>query len=145
MTTCKELMTHAVVTCLKSDSVADVVHMMEAADVGSIPVVQSTNWKCLVGIITDRDIATRIVGRRLPPNTKVGDVMTLLIVTCRPDDDIAAAMAKMRKYQVRRIPIVEDNNTIVGIIAQADIARYMDAQSTGEMVSGISEDTLVEV
>jgi CBS domain-containing protein len=139
-------MSRAVVTCNEDDVVVDIARMMEAANVGSIPVVQSANLKRLVGILTDRDIVLRVVANERNPNlTKANAVMTPIVVTCHPDDDIETAMDKMGNHQIRRIPVVDNDNMVVGIIAQADIARHMDRQSTGSVVGEISEETKVEI
>ena len=144
MTTCKTIMTQNVFVCEADDNLVDVARLMMSGNVGSIPVVDSAKWKNLVGIITDRDIVLRAVANQHNPNgTPVRDVMTTNVITCHPDDDIQKALSKMSEYQVRRMPIVNDDGTIVGIIAQADIARYMDTESTGTVVNKISEETPV--
>ena len=141
MTTCKDVMTKFVVTAEIHDPVINVARQMESANVGSIPVVSNRDTQVLVGILSDRDIVIRVVALNLSPNiTLVSDVMTPIVFGCHPDDSIETAMKKMAAHQVRRIPIVDDNNRIVGIIAQADIARYANRQITGTVVEEISEE-----
>lgn len=142
MTTCNDLMTKSIVACDAHDNVINLARKMDAANVGSIPIVQSLESQDLVGIISDRDIVTRVVAPNLNPNTtRAVDVMTPVVFTCHPDDHIDVAMAKMAEHQVRRIIVVDHNNRVVGIIAQADIARYMDRKATGAVVGEISEET----
>lgn len=142
MKTCKDVMTKSVVTAEVQDNVINVARQMDAANVGSIPVVLNRDGQELVGILSDRDIVIRVVALNLSPNTTlVRDVMTPLVFSCHPDDSLDTAMAKMAAHQVRRIPIVDDKNRIIGIIAQADIARYVDRQTTGTVVEEISEET----
>jgi CBS domain-containing protein len=114
---------------------------MKSKDIGSIPVVENEETNKLVGIVTDRDLALKIVAEgRDPQTTKVTDVMSRKVVTCRDDDDMHKALDAMSKHQLRRIPVVDKDNRIVGIIAQADVAtRVNDAKKTAELVKGISQ------
>jgi CBS domain-containing protein len=145
MVSCKTIMTQTVFICEADDNIVDVARLMMSGNVGAIPVVASAKWRNLVGIITDRDIVLRVVANQHNPNTAiVSQVMSPNVVTCHVDDDIEQAMSKMSEHQIRRIPIVNNDGTLAGIIAQADIARYMDSQSTGEVVTKISEQTMAE-
>jgi CBS domain-containing protein len=115
--------------------------LMKSKDIGSIPVIENEQTKKLVGIVTDRDLALKIVAEgRDPKTTKVEAVMAHNVVTCRVDDDVQKALDSMADYQLRRIPIVNNNNKIVGIIAQADVATRVDEpEKTAEMVMEISQ------
>ncbi len=141
MTTCSNVMTKNPVCAYPDDSVAHVARLMKNEDIGPVPIVQDDATKKLVGIVTDRDLAINVVAEELDPkNTSVRDVMTTDVVTCRAGDDIATALDAMSKNQLRRIPVVEDGNMLVGIIAQADVATRMNTpQKTGEVVREISE------
>lgn len=142
MIRCNEIMTQSVVSSEAQDIVINIARKMDAANVGSIPIVRSSDSQELVGIISDRDIVMRVVVPNLSANTtQASEVMTPVVFTCHPDDSIETAMAKMAEHQVRRIPIVDENKRLVGIIAQADIARYVDRQTTGTVVEEISEET----
>jgi CBS domain-containing protein len=105
-------------------------------------VDDSHDGKTLVGIVTDRDLAIKVVGEgRDPQNTRVEDVMTKKVITCRADDDVQNAMQAMAQYQLRRIPVVDDNGHLVGIISQADVATRVDEpKRTAEVVKEISKD-----
>ncbi len=94
----------------------------------------------LLGIVTDRDLAIKVVAEeRDPGTTRVKDVMTTDVVTCRESDDIETALDALSKNQLRRIPVLHDGNMLVGIIAQADIATRLNPEKTGEVVREISE------
>jgi CBS domain-containing protein len=114
---------------------------MKDKDVGPVPIVQDKISKKLLGIVTDRDLALKVVAAGRDPNTTtVRDVMTTDVVTCREDDDIEQALDAMSHHQLRRILVVDNDKMLVGIIAQADVATRMDEpEKTGEVVKEISE------
>jgi CBS domain-containing protein len=138
---CKEIMTEDPVCCLPGDTVDQAAQLMKDDDVGSIPVIADQKTKRLLGIITDRDLAIKVVApAREISAVKVEEVMTNDPVTCHADDDLNEAVDAMEMHQVRRIPVVDDNNRIIGIIAQADIAiRVREPATTAEMVEEISK------
>ena len=138
-----DIMTKDLVYSRPSDMVSDVAQLMKEEDIGPVLIVDDSNdGKRLVGIVTDRDLAIKVVGEgRDPQNTRVEDVMTESLVTCRASDDVQSAMRAMAQYQLRRIPVVDDNGQLVGIISQADLAtRLNEPQSTAEVVKEISRD-----
>lgn len=138
-----DIMTKDLVYSLRSDMVSDVAQLMKKEDIGPVLIVDdSRDGKRLVGIVTDRDLAIKVVGEgRDPQNTRVEDVMTKKVITSRADDDVQNAMQSMAQYQLRRIPVVDDNGHLVGIISQADVAtRLNEPQSTAEVVKEISRD-----
>ena len=119
--------------------VQDAAKLMKDEDVGIIPVVESKGSKKLVGVITDRDIAIRVVADgAASSNSSVRDVMTSNITTSAPGDSVKDVMELMGRVQVRRIPIV-DKGELVGIIAQADIVREADDKRAERTVEKISE------
>jgi CBS domain-containing protein len=134
-------MTKNLVCCLPDDSVANAAELMKSKNIGSIPVIENEQSQKLVGIVTDRDLALKIVADALDArSTKVETVMTHKLVTCHADDDLQKALDAMAEHQLRRIPVVDDNNRIVGIIAQADVARRADQpEKIAEMVKEISQ------
>lgn len=138
-----DIMTKDLVYSLPSDMVSDVAKLMKDEDIGPVLIVDDSNdGKKLVGIVTDRDLALKVVGEgRDPKSTRVEDVMTDRLVTCRADDDVQNAIQAMSQNQLRRIPVVDDNGQLVGIISQADVAtRLNEPQSTAEVVKEISRD-----
>lgn len=119
-------------------SVREAARLLESEDIGSLPVVE--DGAHLVGVITDRDIALRVVARGLDPGeTSVGEIASRELVTLTPDDDLDDALALMARAQVRRVPIVVREDELVGVVSQADIARS-DAKEkhVGEVVEAIS-------
>lgn len=141
MTTCRDVMTADPVSCLGSATVDQVAQMMRSEDVGPMPIVDNFQTRKLIGIVTDRDLAIKVVAEgRDPSSTRVQDVMTRDVATCHPEDDLQKALDLMAANQVRRIPVVDPYGAIVGIIAQADIAtRQENHIKTGEVVEEISK------
>jgi len=138
--TCGNLMTRDPSSCLPGDSVATAAKIMKQQDVGPVLVVSDNSELRLVGIVTDRDIAVNVVAEgRDPYSTRVDSIMSSSLVTCREDEDVSRAVKQMAEYQVRRIPVVDENNRVVGIIAQADIARSGQDEQVGELVEDISQ------
>ena len=134
----QDLMTKNPTTCLETAPVVEAARLMERAGVGSIPVLEGGK---LVGIVTDRDIAVRVVaGGRDPQQTKIQDVMTRDPQCVTVDEPIDRVMEVMESRQVRRIPVIDTGGKLVGIIAQADIARMGDDHATGDVVEAISKE-----
>ncbi len=143
MKKCEEVMTKNPVCCVPSDNVAKVAEMMKHENIGPIPVIENEQTRKLVGIVTDRDLAMKIVAEgRDARSTKVDVVMTQKVVTCHADDDLQKALDTMSEHQLRRIPIVDKDNRILGIISQADVAtRVNQPEKTAEMVKEISQSS----
>lgn len=141
MKKCDSVMTKNPVCCLPDDMVAEVARLMKRENIGPIPVIENEETRKLVGIVTDRDLALKIVAEgRDAKSTKVETVMTRKVVTCRADDDLQIALDAMSKHQLRRIPIVDNDNKILGIISQADVATRIDQpEKTAEMVKEVSQ------
>jgi CBS domain-containing protein len=139
MATCREVMTREPACCQSTDSLVRVAQVMKTEDVGAVPIVD--NSKKLVGMVTDRDIVVKAVADgRACESATVGDAMSTDVVTCREDEDIEAAVSRMAERQIRRIPVVDRNGNLCGIIAQADIATRVNRdKTTGELVEAISE------
>jgi CBS domain-containing protein len=135
-------MTEDLVYSMPEDSVAEVAQLMKKEDIGPVLIVDSDDTKRLVGIVTDRDLALKVVAEgRDPETTTVKEVMTRKLVTCRPEDDVEKAMQAMAQYQLRRIPVVDENMRLVGIISQADVATRVDEpERTAEVVREISQE-----
>jgi CBS domain-containing protein len=144
MKNCQEIMTQNPVCCLADDTVYSIAQQMQSADIGALPVVENHNTKKLIGIVTDRDLAIRVVGTSQDVTyTRVAAVMTSTPVICHPDDNLDTVLMLMANHQIRRIPVVDDNGQVVGIIAQADIAIHLDNNNkVGQVVGEISQPTL---
>ena len=121
-----------------SASVVEAARLMREGHIGSLPITDDDQ---LVGMITDRDITTRVVAEAADPQTtSVGDVYSRDLISVEPDKDLEEALQLMARHQVRRLPVVE-NGRLVGIVAQADIALTLreNETKTGELVEAISE------
>lgn len=141
MKKCNEVMTKNPVCCLPGDLAAEAAKRMKSNNIGSIPVIENEQTKKLVGIVTDRDLTLKIVAEGLDAKTtKVEAVMTHKVITCLADDDFQKALDAMSEHQLRRIPVVNNDGNIVGIIAQADVAtRVNQPEKTAEMVKEVSQ------
>ena len=138
---CREVMTDNPVCCLPSDTVSQAARIMRREDVGPVPVVNDDQHKQLIGIVTDRDLALKVVAESRDPNhTMVSDVMTSTIIACRETDDASTAIKAMEEHQIRRVPVVDAEGKIVGIISQADVAnRIREPKKIAEVVHEISQ------
>ena len=118
-----ELMTKDPAVVHPDDTVREAASRMERNDCGCLPVVENGNSGRLVGVVTDRDIATRAVGHGRGPDTQVSEIMSADPHCCRSEDDVATVQQIMAEEQVRRVPVVDQDGRPVGMIAQADLAR----------------------
>jgi CBS domain-containing protein len=133
---CREIMTSNVQTATRDMSLRDVATMMRDGDMGSVPVVESGK---LVGIVTDRDIVVRAIAEGKDSSAAVGEAMTTEIFSVRPDDFVFEAIRLMGDKQVRRVPVVDENGALAGIIAMADVALEMeDEREIAETLEEIS-------
>ena len=141
MKKCNEVMTKNPVCCRPDDMVTKVAQLMQSENIGSIPVIENERTQKLVGIVTDRDLVLKIIAKGQDvKSTKVEAVMTRQVVTCRAGDDLQVALDTMAEHQLRRIPIVDNDDKIVGIIAQADVATRVNLpEKTAAMVKEISQ------
>jgi CBS domain-containing protein len=132
-----DVMTSSPQTVEPSATVAEAAKLMRDNDVGSLPVVEGGK---LTGVVTDRDITVRAVAEgKDPQSTKVAEVISKDLVTIDPQQDLEEALRLMARHQVRRLPVVEEDGRLVGIVAQADVAEAGDDRKTGQMVEKISE------
>ncbi len=133
----QKLMTSNPCSIDSDKSVAYAAKMMRDEDVGLAPIVEGNR---LVGTVTDRDIAIRVVAEgKDPESTKVTEIASTDLVTVDPQQDLDEALRLMTQHQVRRLPVVEEDGRLVGVIAQADVARSADDRRTGEFVEEISK------
>lgn len=117
--------------------VAYAAKMMRDEDVGLAPVVEGDR---LVGTLTDRDIAIRVVAEgKDPESTSVREIASTDLVTIDPEQNLDEALRLMAQHQVRRLPVVEEDGRLVGVVAQADVAREGDDRRTGDVVEQISK------
>ena len=134
----KEIMTQNPRTVTPETAVQEAARLMESEDTGVLPVVESAQSKRLIGIVTDRDIALRVVGAG-KTSASVRDAMSSGVKTVKADDNVKDVMALMAKEQVRRIPVVDDAGMVIGIIAQADLVREADDKRPEQTIEAISK------
>ena len=123
----RDIMTDSPAVCTAETTAQDAARMMQDNDCGSLPVVESRDTMKLIGMVTDRDLALRILGRGQGPSTPVLEAMTRNVSSVKLDDDLDAIESVMSGQQVRRVPVVDNNDRVVGIVAQADLARELKA------------------
>jgi CBS domain-containing protein len=130
-------------TVRPEDTVQLAAVVMEAFEIGPLPVCDGDR---LVGMITDRDITIRAVAAgRDPSKTTVREIMTADdVVSCRDDQDVSDAVALMRTYEVRRLPVVDRHDRVIGMIALADIARSESPEIAAAALAGVSQPTQIE-
>jgi CBS domain-containing protein len=131
-----EVMTRDVQTVRPDQPVQQAASFMLSADAGSIPV---TDGERLIGMITDRDIAVRGVAKGYGPDTPVRELMTNDIVCARADDDVDDIASKMSEAQVRRLPVIDDNDRLCGIVSLGDLSRDAGEDAASEALEGVSE------
>ncbi|HMS08934.1 MAG TPA: CBS domain-containing protein [Pyrinomonadaceae bacterium] len=136
---CREIMTANVTTATREMTLRDVARLLREGDMGSVPVIEGGR---LVGIVTDRDIVVRAIAEGKGPETPVAEAMTTEIFSVRPDDFAFEAVRLMGDKQVRRIPVVEADGSLAGIISMADVALEMeDEREIAETLEEISSGT----
>ena len=133
----RELMSSNPRTIESDQPVVEAAKAMRDEDVGLVPVVEGDR---LVGTVTDRDISIRVVAEgKDPSSVKVQEIASTDIVTVDPQQDLDEALRLMAQHQVRRLPVVEEDGRLVGVVAQADVAREGGDSQTGELVEEISK------
>ncbi len=136
---CKELMTPEPVFCVPEDNAVRAAMLMKQHNIGSVPVVSDRVGMKLTGIVTDRDLTLRLIAeQRNYYDTRVSEVMSADMITCRETDDHSEVLKAMAKQQIRRLPVVDRQERLVGIISQADIARKGEAKEVGTALEAIS-------
>jgi len=134
----REIMTQNPRVVTPETPVQEAARLMRTEDTGVLPVVESEGSRRLIGMITDRDIALRVVGDGMT-SAQVRDAMSANPKTCGPDDNVKDVMRVMSDAQVRRIPIVDDGGTVVGIVSQADVVRQTDGERVEKTIEKISQ------
>jgi len=137
--TARDLMTSKPACCTMDTPLQEVARMMVQCDCGEIPVVERNDLKKPVGVVTDRDIVCRAVAEgRNPLTINAGDVMSSPAVTARQDDHIDTVKQLMETHQIRRVPVVDQNGEICGIVSVADVARRDTQKEAGEVIKEVS-------
>lgn len=142
MKSLKNLMTENPTCVTPEATVREAAKLMESQDVGSLPVVQDESSRRLVAMVTDRDLAIRILAQGKDGNSLVRDAMSSNVQSCKVDDSLDEVEKVMSRHQVRRVPIVDEQNRVIGMVAQADLARERKAvgeKDFGKVIEKISE------
>jgi CBS domain-containing protein len=137
-----EIMTPEPACCTAESTARDAALLMKDNDCGSIPVVETWETRRLIGTVTDRDLAVRVLAANKGPDAPIRELMTIEPITAAPDDEVEIVREVMVARQVRRVPVVDENGAVVGIVAQADLAREDGAasdQEVGRIVEAISD------
>jgi CBS domain-containing protein len=140
-----EIMTPSPRTCTPQSSVQDAARLMQEADTGVIPVVESEGSQRLVGLVTDRDLALRVLAQGRGADARVSEAMSAEVAGVRPDDSVKEVRRLMEERQVRRIPVCDEQGRCLGIISQADLALEGDIsdKAVGKTVEAISQPSQV--
>ncbi|MBI3897323.1 MAG: CBS domain-containing protein [Gammaproteobacteria bacterium] len=132
----REVMTHEVLLARPDQTISEVAKMMAEADTGVLPVRENDR---LVGVITDRDIAIRAVAEHRSPDTPVRDVMSQQVLYCYDDEDIEHVAKNMGDNQVRRLPVLNREKRLVGIVSLGDVSQRVPPRTAGEAIADISK------
>jgi CBS domain-containing protein len=126
------------VECVSPQDAAEIAaRRMRDENIGFLPVCDQS--RAVLGTLTDRDIAIRLVAENKPASTQVGDLMTREVIACRPQDDVEEAEKLMSRHQKSRIMCIDESNRLVGILSLSDIARYDRTGLASETLRGITE------
>ena len=137
----RDIMTSDPACCLPDSSLTEVSRMMLVYDCGEIPVVDSQETKIPVGVITDRDIVVRTMGEGLDPtDMSAREIMSTPVVTVTPETSFEDCKHVLEEKQIRRVPVVDENGAICGIVALADIIRYGTQNDVGEVLQEVVVD-----
>jgi CBS domain-containing protein len=135
-----EIMTAAPTCCCKDEKVQKAANIMLDLNVGIVPIVESETDETLVGLVTDRDLCLRVVALGFDPaTTALESCMSEEIISCQADDNVEKVVALMQKHQIRRIPIIDSENHIQGIVSLADVTVRAHEQDIAETITEISE------
>jgi CBS domain-containing protein len=131
-----EVMTRDVITVQADQTAREAANFMLTDDAGSIPV---SDGERLIGMITDRDIAVRGIAKGHGPDTPVRELMTSGLICARLDDDVEEVAMRMSEAQVRRLPVIDENENLVGIVSLGDLSREADGETAEQALEGVSQ------
>jgi CBS domain-containing protein len=127
----KHIMTKDPTCCIPSDTAQRAAKIMRDEDTGVVPIIENEQSRKVIGIVTDRDLCMNVVAEgRDPGATQVHEAMTTTVVSCSPQDSVDKATELMRENQIRRIPVVDEQHRLVGIVAMADIVGRANVRTT---------------
>lgn len=135
----KEIMTSDVACATADTKLVEIAKMMVDCDCGEIPIVKSLQDKTVIGVVTDRDIVCRTLGKGLNPmDLTVKDCMTTEVFTADYDMTVEDCIAIMREHLIRRLPVVDENNKLCGMVSQADLVKYVEDDAI-ELIQDVSQ------
>ena len=138
-----EIMTKDPACCTADTPLQEVAQIMVEHDCGCVPIVDSEDSRMPVGMLTDRDITTRVVAKgQNPLDLTAGDAMTSTVVSVTPDTSVEECCNVMEQSQIRRVAVVDENGACCGIVAQADVATNAAARQTAEVVQEVSKSAV---
>jgi CBS domain-containing protein len=136
----KDIMTKNPACCTTGSTLQEVARLMVEHDCGESPVVENMQSRKVVGVITDRDITCRTVALgKNPLEMTAGECMSSPCITVTPEMSVDDCCQVMKEYQVRRVPVMDENGACCGIVAQADIAQHTSNHETAKVVKGVSQ------
>lgn len=136
----QEIMTEGPACCTPDDTAQTAARLMDENDCGCVPVVEDQDSRRLAGVVTDRDIALRAVGRGRGAETRVSELMSSDVSCCGPDSEVDEVERIMAERQVRRVPVIDGDGCCVGMVAQADLARAAGREvSDGEVARTLEQ------
>jgi CBS domain-containing protein len=127
----KQVMTKDPSCCVPSDTAQKAASIMREQDTGVIPVIENEQSQRVVGVVTDRDLCMNVVAEGRDPRTvRVEECMTTVVVACAPNDSMAKATELMKQNQIRRVPVVDEQRTLIGIVSLADVVERGEVKAT---------------
>lgn len=142
----REIMSTNPACCTPADTAQNVAKMMCDLNVGSIPVLVDQQKRTLIGMITDRDLCCSVLAQGLDPKkTKIQEFITINPISCRDGENIDKCERVMQEYQIRRVPVVDAENRVIGIVAQADVALKEKPEKVHKTVAEISKSRSSEI
>jgi CBS domain-containing protein len=138
-----EIMTPDPVCCVPADTAQAAATIMKERDTGIVPVIEARENSRLVGVVTDRDLCLSAIAEGKGPALQLKECMTTHTVSCRPTDTVETVVSLMEGYQIRRIPVTDEQQRVVGMVSMADLVRRTElpANKTQEALQSISEPT----
>jgi CBS domain-containing protein len=133
---CKDVMKAPVITCREHDTVAKCARLMAENGIGFLPVLDGDHE--LLGVVTDRDLATRVLGGQKPPSASVGEVMTHNVVHCSTTDSLAIAERLLADSRKARLVLLDPSGKVAGVLSLADIGQVEDAERAGRLFKRVT-------
>jgi CBS domain-containing protein len=133
---CRDVM-RTPITCRPTTSAAECARIMAARQIGILPIVD--DYARLIGVVTDRDLALRVLGEDRPPETSVSSVMTTGVVTCGPLDSLRFAARRLTDSKKSRIVVTDEDNKVLGVISLSDLGQLEDPTRVGRVLRAVTE------